>query len=46
MVGNTFQVFQPTGVGQAIQIHQARNAIVIDDLVDQIRTDESRAAGN
>jgi hypothetical protein len=46
MPGNGFQIRQVTCVGQAIQINQLRHAWIGDDVLDEIRADETRTTGD
>ncbi len=46
MPGNLLQIFQMPGVGQAIQIDQLRDFRPVNDVVDQVRADKARAAGD
>ena len=46
MGGNLLQIFQPSGVGQAVEIDELRNSRVVDDMVNQVGADKTRAAGD
>ena len=46
MLGNFFQIRQMARVSQAIQIDQLADARIVNDVMDEIRADEARAAGD
>ena len=46
MPGNFFQIREMPGVGEAIQIDELRNFRPVNDVVNQIRADKTRAAGD
>ena len=46
MLGNGLKVRQMPGVSQAIQIDELGDARIVNDVMDQIRADETRAAGD
>src|ERR1035437_9636555 len=46
MAGNFFEVRQMSGVSEAIEIDQLRDVRLINDVMDKIRADEARAAGD
>src|SRR5438876_5323235 len=46
MLRNFFQIDQVAGVGKAIQVDQAVDLGPINNMMDHIRSDKSRAAGD
>ena len=46
MGGNFLQILQAPGVSQAVEIDELRDARVVNDVMDEIRADEARAASN
>ena len=46
MPGNRFQIFQPPGVGETIQIDELRDLRVVNDVMDEVGADEAGAASN
>jgi hypothetical protein len=46
MARNFFQIFQMAGISKAIQIDQPRDFRPVNDVMDQVRADEARAAGD
>ncbi len=46
MMGDGFEVFQMAGVGQAVEVGQEADFGLVDDMVDEIRADEARPAGD
>src|ERR1035437_8681938 len=46
MAGNFFEVRQMSGVSEAVEIDQLRDVRLINDVMDKIRADEARAAGD
>ena len=46
MLRDQFQVRQMPGVSEAIQIDELRDGRLVNDVMDQVRPDESRAAGD
>ena len=46
MLGNFLQILQAPGVSQAVEIDELRDARVVNDVMDEIRADEARAASN
>jgi hypothetical protein len=46
MAGNLFEIGEMTGVSEAIQIDEPRDFGPLDDVMNQIRSDEARAAGD
>ena len=46
MVRDARDVFQMTGVGQAIEVDEAFDLRAINDVMDQVRSDKARAAGD
>jgi hypothetical protein len=46
MLGNLLQIFQPPGVSQAVEVDELRDLAVVNDVMDEIRADEARAAGD
>src|ERR1035437_2505069 len=46
MAGNFFEVRQMSGISEAVEIDQLRNARLVNDVMDQIRADKTRAAGD
>ena len=46
MLGNFFQIFQMPGVSQAVQIDELGDARIVNDVMNEIRADEARAAGD
>ena len=45
MACDRFDVGEVAGVGEAVQIDQARDLRALDDLMDDVRADETGAAG-
>ena len=45
MPANFFEIGQVSGIGQAIEIDQSLDHVLIDDMLNQVRTDETGAAG-
>ena len=46
MFGNVFQIRQMPGISQAIEIDELCDARLVNDVMDQIRADKARAAGD
>ena len=46
MTSEGFEVRLVPRVGEAVEIHQPRDLREIDDVLDQVRSDETRAAGD
>ncbi len=46
MFGNGFKVRQMPGVSEAVEIDQLGDARIVNDMVNEIRADETRAAGD
>ena len=44
MLRDSLQIFQMAGVGQAIQVDQLADFRAVNDVMDQVRSDESGAA--
>ena len=46
LAGNFFEVRQMSGVSEAVEIDQLRDVRLINNVMDKIRADEARAAGD
>jgi hypothetical protein len=46
MARHGFEIGEPAGVGQAIQIDEGFDAGLINDVMDEVGADEARAAGD
>ncbi len=46
MPGNRFQVGEVPRIGQAIEVDQFEHPHIVDDMLDQVRADKARAAGD
>ena len=46
MARNLFQIFQPPGVSQAVQVDELGDARVVNDVMNQVGADKARAAGD
>ncbi len=46
VLGNFFQVCQMPGIRQAIEIDEPGHARIINDVMNQVRADETSAAGD
>jgi hypothetical protein len=46
VLGNLFQIFQVPGISEAIEIDEFGDLRAVNDVVNQIRSDKARAAGD
>ena len=46
MLGDRLQIFQSSRVSQAVEVDELGDFRIVNDVLDEIRADEARAAGN